>query len=97
METQQLVSWANAIPLVTLLGVVFAAGIAFAELRAVRRELHAHDEADKEKFKELDERFSKAIAELKNDIHTSSTDQGRRIGNLEGELKAFSPLKRMLR
>jgi len=84
------VSWANAIPLVTLLGVVFAAGIAFAELRAVRRELHAHHEADEKRFKKIEDDFESSISELKKDVQASSTDQGRRIGNLEAEQRAFS-------
>lgn len=71
--------WANAIPLVTLLGVVFGAGIFVAELRAIRRDLNAHKDHDDKRF-----------AEIKTEFDASSTDQGRRIGNLEAEQRAMN-------
>ena len=76
-------SWANAIPLVTLLSVVFGAGIFVAELRAIRREFKAHQEADEKHFGEQKKDFEKDISELKAEVDSSSKDQGRRIGNLE--------------
>ena len=81
--------WAQAIPLATLLGVVFAAGIFVAELRAVRREFKAHLQSDETRFKELKEDYEKKISELKTEFDASSTDQGRRIGNLEAEQRAM--------
>lgn len=71
--------WANAIPLVTLLGVVFGAGIFVAELRAMHRDLKAHKEEDDKKFDDI-----------KKEFDASSTDQGRRIGNLEAEQRAMT-------
>jgi|HubBroStandDraft_5_1064220.scaffolds.fasta_scaffold168937_3 peptidoglycan hydrolase CwlO-like protein len=76
-------SWANAIPLVTLLSVVFGAGIFVAELRAIRREFKAHQEADEKHFEAQKKDFEKDISELKAEVDSSSKDQGRRIGNLE--------------
>lgn len=69
--------WANAIPLVTLLGVIFGAGIFVGELRAMRRDLNAHKADDDKKFEEI-----------KKEFDASSIDQGRRIGNLEAEQRA---------
>lgn len=81
--------WANAIPLATLLGVVFGAGIFVAELRSIRREFKEHREQDEGDFKELKNDFDKKLSELKTEFDASSTDQGRRIGNLEAEQRAM--------
>jgi hypothetical protein len=80
--------WANAIPLVTLLAVVFGAGIFVSELRSVRRDFKAHQEDDEKNFEDLKKDFNLKISELKSDFHNSSTDQGRRIGELVAEQKA---------
>lgn len=78
--------WANAIPLVTLLGVVFSAGIFVAEIRAIRRDLKAHKDEDDKKFHEI-----------KTEFVASSTDQGRRIGNLEAEQRAMGKAEEIRR
>jgi hypothetical protein len=82
--------WANAIPLVTLLGVVFAAGIFVAELRSIRRDLRFHQTEDEKKFHELQSDAEKEIGKLRSAFDESAKDQGRRIGNLEAEQRAMS-------
>jgi hypothetical protein len=82
--------WANAIPLVTLLGVVFSAGFFVSELRAMHRDLKDHRDEDDKKFKEIKDDFNTKLSELKTELDTSSTDQGRRIGNLEAEQRAMA-------
>lgn len=70
-------TWANAVPLVTLLGVVFGAGIVVAEVRSTRRD-----------FREHKRDTQKALDDIKREVADSARDQGRRIGNLEAEQRA---------
>lgn len=89
--------WANAIPLVTLLAVVFGAGIFVAELRAMRGRFKEHQDEDEKKFKKLEDDFNGKVSELKADFEDSSRDQGRRIGELEAEQRAIEKVDEVRR
>ena len=80
--------WANAIPLVTLLGVVFGAGLIVAEVKAIRRDLRSYKEEGEKNVQAIREDLGSKLGELKKDFYESAQSQGKRLGELEAEQRA---------
>ncbi len=69
-----MVNWATAIPLVSLLGVVFTAGVAWQKLAA-----------QKEAIATLSAALDAKIAELRRELERSSASQGERLEGLRSD------------
>lgn len=85
-----MVNWATAIPLMSLLGVVFTAGVAWAKLGAQKEAHAALIKATKEAFEAFGKAFDDKLAEIKREHERSSAAQGTRLGELRADLKVLT-------
>lgn len=88
------ITWANSIPLMSLLVAVYAAGVAVTKINTMKQEVRdlkadlekaikAVKEDDLKHVSEIRSNLMEKIGEIKKDHERSSEDQGKRIGELE--------------
>jgi hypothetical protein len=92
-------TWANSIPLLSLLVAVFSAGIVVTKVNSMRQDIRDLKDDLLKKIKEVEDDGEKRVSEIKKDLierihdlkrdhERSSEDQGKRIGDLEANAKA---------